>query len=654
MPRWLSLPRRAAVVALALSALHACKSSTEDEAPLEPLEIPAGCNPLVSEVDCLLPFPFDGFAIDDDATPSGRRIEYTDAAVLRDKDGGVVDFLGVHPTDGFSIVTPILAVLPGGPIDPSTLPSIDDPASSLLDDSSTILLEAETGRRILHFAELDPRTDDDDRRALTLRVLEPLQPDTRYVVALRGLQLVDGAAVATPEGFRRLRDAQTDADPSLDALAPRFDDEVFGALENHGVARDELQLAWDFTTRTTQTATADMLAIRDDVIAKLAVSGAEATITSVMEDPDPAAPIALRVRGELTVPLYLEQDVPTGRIARDGAGRPEANGTTTAEFLMIVPRSVFEDDVPARFVQFGHGFFGTKSEIVGSYVARFADETSSVVVAIDWIGMSEADLLYVAGDLQNDIGATYRFADRVHQAVANQIALAWAMKREFAELPELQRPGGGAYVDPDRVYFYGISMGHILGGIYTALAPDIDRAMLQVGGGAFTAIMFRSRNFGQFLDVLTVGIPDPLEQQKFAALSQTSLDPIDPVNYAQWLREYDGVEREILMHVGLGDTSVPSIATHIHARAAQLPLLTPTPRELDGFTTAGYPAPSGLVEFDLGVPAPLPEATAQAAADDTGVHVGQRELAAAIEQIDLFLRPGGAVEQTCDGACDPE
>jgi hypothetical protein len=321
---------------------------------------------------------------------------------------------------------------------------------------------------------------------------------------------------------------------------------------------------------------------------------------------------------------------------------------------MIIPRSVVDDDVPARMMQFGHGFFGTKSEIVSQYVGRFANETSSVIVAIDWIGMSEEDLLFVAGDLQSDIGATYRFADRVHQAVANQIALAWAMKRQFADLPELQRPGGGTYVDPDRMYFYGISMGHILGGVYVALAPDIDRAMLQVGGGAFSAIMFRSRNFGQFLDVLTVGLPDPLEQQKFAALSQTSLDVIDPVIYAQWLRAYDGVDREVLMHVALGDTSVPSIATHVHARAAEIPLLTPTPRELAGFEVAGYPAPSGLVEFDMGIPAPLPEVSAQAPSVDTGVHTGQRELAAAIAQIDLFLRPGGAIEQTCDGLCDPE
>jgi len=287
-------------------------------------------------------------------------------------------------------------------------------------------------------------------------------------------------------------------------------------------------------------------------------------------------------------------------------------------------------------------------------VARFATEPKSVVVAIDWIGMSEADLLFVAGDLQSDIGSTYRFADRVHQAVANQIALAWVMKREFPALPELQRPAGGAYVDPDRLYFYGISMGHILGGVYVALAPDIDRAMLQVGGGAFTSIMFRSRNFGHFLDVLSVGIPDPLEQQKFAALSQTSLDVIDPVTYAPWLRAYDGVERQVLMHVGLGDTSVPSISTHIHARASDIPLLTPTPRELAGFETANYPATSGLVEFDLGVPAPLPEAKAEASAEDTGVHGAQRELAAAIAQIDLFLSPDGLIEQTCDGPCDPE
>ncbi len=68
--------------------------------------------------------------------------------------------------------------------------------------------------------------------------------------------------VATPEGFRRLRDNRSHGDPALEPLQARFDRDVFPVLKTAGVVRSELQLAWDFTTGSDESISSDMLWVR--------------------------------------------------------------------------------------------------------------------------------------------------------------------------------------------------------------------------------------------------------------------------------------------------------------------------------------------------------------------------------------------------------
>lgn len=63
---------------------------------------------------------------------------------------------------------------------------------------------------------------------------------------------------------------------------------------------------------------------------------------------------------------------------------------------------------------------------------------------------------------------------------------------------------------------------------------------------------------------------------------------------------------------------------------------------------------SAIVAFDFGVPEPLPGTEANLPDVSTAGHNGLRKLDASMRQIDRFLRPGGRIEHTCDGICDPE
>jgi hypothetical protein len=630
-----------------LASLLLAGTACSDEATqpsLPPLEVPEGCNPLASENDCLLPFPSDFFLAEDPALPSGHRVKFTDAVKLKAQSGTLFDFTDLHPADGWSHGTQILALFPGG-VDATGLPSVSKPSAGT--DGPTVLLDAEHGEGVLHLAELDPRAPGDERRALLLRPLVRLRNQARYIVALRGLKAKDGSLVPTPEGFRRIREGLTKGDPLLAPLAQRYEQEIFPALAAAGVPRAELQLAWDFTTESEENVTRDMLDVRRLALEALEATPPVVSVSEVKDDVD--ANIARRITGTLRVPLFLESTQPGALLARDAQGRVRRNGEAEVPFTLQIPRSVWGQAVaPVRLLQFGHGFFGSRNEADGSFVRPFIQATKMVVLTVDWWGMSNADAPGVLAAMGGEPAQTLRFTDRVHQAMVNQIAVTQAARTTLKEIAPLKDNGVLVY-DPEQTYFYGISQGHILGGTYLALSPHLTRGVLSVGGADFTLMMFRARPFGLFLGAISQAVPDALDQQKFAALLQTGFDRIDPLTYAPHVltSPYPGApaSRRLLVQYGLGDAQVPNVATELHARALGLVQQLPATREVPALPhQQGAVEGSALVQFDFQLPEPLPGTVADLPSQDNPVHEGVRRDTAGRDQVDRFLRPDGRVE----------
>ena len=620
----------------------------------DPLYVPEGCNPLAAAWDCLLPYPSDHF-LTDAPTPTGRRVAYTPQAVPTTTEGASIDLTLRDAADGFSWATPILAVFPEG-LDPSSLtPVLGDFDRSMTALSPTLLLRADDGAPVAHVAELDPRAETDDRRALVLHPVAPLDENTRYIVAFHGLTRADGTPHPAPAGFAAVRDGAAPDHPLFGPLTARYHAGIFPVVEAFGVDTNDLQLAWDFTTGTREFVTRDMLAMRARALERFDASPPAVTITSSEDTPD-SETIFRVIKGTIEVPLFLTDTTPEGVLARGEDGAPAIGGTAQADFLMIVPRSVAAAQTPARVLQFGHGFFGDRREVTGSFVHEFADQTGMVVIAVDWWGMSEPDRFPVAQRLADAPPSAAQFIDRVHQAMINQIAVPYALRGGLAQAAETHVDDRMVY-DPEQVYFYGISQGHILGGTYLALAPDVDRGILSVGGAGLSGMMFRALPFAAFLYVIGRTLPDALDQQKWVAMSQTVFDRIDPVTYAPWVLR-GGPEpsptRRVLMHIGIGDTSVPNIAAHVHANALGLSSMSPAPRAIWGLPLAQAPFDgSAIVEFDYGID-PLPDLEADFPDSSNHVHEDVRRSTPGIEQVDRFLRPGGVIEQTCDGPCDPD
>lgn len=652
----------ALVVIVAVASIAACSSSSSDEAPLA---VPDGCQPLLDGKECLLPYPSDHFLVADATMPSGHRVVTRGAAKLVNDDGVSADVTEWRPIDGYSRVPVIAAVLPGD-VTAQGFPRYLDPlAASQTAASPTILLDTSTGELVPHYADVDPHADGPGAQAIVLHPLVVLKPSTRYVVALHGVRGSDGATSPPGEGFRRLRDKSA-KEPALVAVATRFESDVFAPLEGAGIHRAELQLAWDFTTTSGALQAKHMLKVRDDTIAWLGAQHPQVAVDAVEDD---AAKGGWRiVRGHVTGPSFVASADPGAALSLDANGEVTQNGTVTFPFTAVVPAAVRDSFAPGRALAYGHGVFGTRAEVESASVHTIANQLHAVVFGIDWWGMSKDDLGIVLDGLVSTPSQALRFSDRVHQAMANWIAMQDAILTTLAALPELHRPtdpsapgvvgdgaggtnAGNLVYDSSTVAFLGISQGGILGSTLAALAPALHRVCISVGGGGISHMMFRSNAFQPLLGFLGLHLHSPLDRQKFVATLQALLDRIDPAAYASMVLAAplpgSPSDRRVLMQVGLGDAAVPNPSSWLEASALGVPELTPNPLAVPGLAQAAPPVPSGITVIDFGID---PSVNREAVSfPDNPVHEGVRVMPAALTQMDHFLADGTIVD-TCAGA----
>lgn len=661
--------RLACLVSLVGLAAMGCSDGGETPAnpPLPPLAIPEGCNPIAFENDCLLPYPSDFYLADDASMPSGKRVQIPEAARMKDKNEKSFDFNERYPIDGFSHHQPILVHFKEGVSTAGVVFHTDDPAKSLLPESKVILLDAATGLPVPVWAEVDRNTLDPADQAFLLRPFVRLENGKRYIVALQGLATdTEGQAgplLAPPEGFKRIRDILTAGDPVLGPIAVRYEKDVFPALTAFGVNRSTLQLAWDFTTSSEEMNTRDLITMRDDLVAKLEANPPVVSVVKVTENtPADNENIWLRIEGTMKVPLYMESVEPGAMLHRDASGKVAQNGEADVPFTLQVPHSLNPADgtfEPARILQYGHGFFGLGEEINYSFMRGYTNERKFIAAAVDLWGMSEPDVDFVLQKAFSEPGAVFDFVDRIHQGIVNYIALTYALKGPIAELAEVKRFDKPLY-DPAKLYYYGISQGAIFGVPMIALNPLLDRAALGVGGGPYSLMMSRSASYQQLYSVLQGQIQNPLTTMKLMSLSQGIWDRVDPMTYAPHLLKdtypKSPANRHVLMQIGIGDHSVNNLGSHLVARASGIPLFEPSPRPIWGLESTTTPtADDALVVIDFKLATePGLECRVPTEAEKNDVHEGVRRNVKVKDQLDLFFQPDGQIENTCEGACDPE
>lgn len=613
--------------------------------------------------DCLLPFPSDFLTAPDETTDTGRRVNYSEATMPRNVDGVAIDPVPYRRNDGFSPGTSIFLLVPGVDLAMTGAAPITDIERSLDADTPIVIVNAATGARHPSWSELDANASTDAVRTLVIRTAVNLDPGGRYIVALRNLKNAAGDTIEPAAAFAALRDGPPSSDPVVEARRPHME-EIFSTLDDAGIGRDDLYLAWDFTVASTRNTTERLLHIRDDAFERLGDAAPSFTVTEV--ENDVGGRIFRRVTGTFEVERYVDSIEAPARFVLDENGLPTHQPTPQpATFICNIPRAALADAtataVPARASIYGHGLLGSNSEVNAGNVRDMANEHNFVFCATKWMGMANDDVPN-ALQILREAGKFPSFADRQQQGILNQLFLARLMIHAdgFVSDAAFQDMASTPVIDTSEVFFDGNSQGGIFGGTLMAVAQDITRGVLGVPGFRYSMLLRRSIDFDIYAVVFEPSYPNEIQQALGLSLIQMLWDRSEPSGYARYITNDplpNTPAHYVLLHPAFGDHQVANVATEIEARtigaSIHQPAIAPGRHtDVDPYfdipAIPSYPFDgSAMVVWDSGEPAPPVENLPPR--DGTDPHGDPRSDPAARVQKSEFLKTGGAVVDVCAG-----
>lgn len=321
-----------------------------------------GCDFLVAAY-CQFPWPSNALTVADDSTATGRRLDLQLAGMPMNIAGIPVDPAEWNVEDGFSQGQMMLTHVPELDLEATGAASLTDIEASLEADAPIFIIDAQTlerhpiwieydtsntastpvcdaapgvselfaligdapeglGDALSSLSEgcatalapvfaalgdaLDPALPNNafkvDPPALILRPGINFQEGHRYIVAMRDLRTSDGTLIPAPAEFRVFRDRHPSDLEAVKARRPAMED-ILQRLAAHGVARDTLYMAWDFTVRSSASVAKSTLGMRDRALETLADGAPAFEVVSVEDFAE--GDTLRRVEGRMTVPNFL-------------------------------------------------------------------------------------------------------------------------------------------------------------------------------------------------------------------------------------------------------------------------------------------------------------------------------------------------------------
>jgi hypothetical protein len=633
---------------------------------------------ILNNAECLLPYPSSRFLVDNPGSAPFNDLLISIPQVGMPVLGGpllVPDPL--NELDGFSPTVQILMHFPQGVdvaasdasrlLDPDCCGQLNQTPyqdvrthddRSLDADSPTVLMDAVTGQRILHWVEMDARPDAPaeipERQAMFLRPAASLVPGRRYIVAVRDLVDPVAAPVLPEAAFEALRDDQPSTIPALESR--RADMEaIFQTLETNGVSRNDLILAFDFVVQSQHQLTHQMLTMRDEVLTDIdanpgtwqashidLASHAAYNAANLNDCAVPGTQIWRKVKMTIDAPNYLAGPLSDNHIPFlnvDANNVPIQNTTPGEETVaanvdFMIPCSVFNGAVTVRPLLLGHGLFGNGAGMVdgvaGGLLDQFADDGFPYIAgATDFRGLSSFDFVWVGAGIigllpgQHQLNNFPSLAARLKQGMLHTLILAHLMNstilNDFAEFQTDPGMGSSTGVFPgasEQQFYVGISLGGIMGTWLAALTSDIERFNVDVPGINFSMLLQRSTQFSTFEGQLnTVGLNDPMDTALGLGLLHeqwVSSEPASAVRHVTGLVDAPlddytgspGIAKRMLMTVAWTDHQVSNQVSEIAARSMALPHLQGSLQQgLVGLTDTPEGAgglDSALVIYDTG------------------------------------------------------
>jgi hypothetical protein len=663
------------LVAIALLALPGAASA---EAVRAPAATSKRCDP-IDPARCLLPWPNDYFTKRDPRTATGRVLALTRRMMPRNGSGVPIEPADYNRSDGFSPGQVIVTKVPGldtpAALRRTRAVPITDMARAFDRRQPIVVIDAQSGARHLIWAELDARATQPRNVALLVHPGVSWKEGHRYIVALRSLRDARGRLLRPSRAFRRYRDRIPTRSPAFERRRPHME-EIFRALQGARIGRENLYLAWDFTVSSRRSLSQRLLAIRDRAFRSLGDTNLEDlrvagrppryTIDSVQEFP--SGPVLREVHGRVTVPCYLNRRgcPPGSRFRLDRRGLPvrRLDNTTRAPFICIVPRAASPSNraLPALF---GHGLFGSASDLVGAVGSAFS-AVNALPCAADFTGLAREDLANLAG-VSRELSNFPTVPDRLQQGLLNFMYLGRLMihPQGLGADPRF-RSGGGSIINRRALSYLGASLGGIEGGALTAVAPDYTRAALVVPGMNFSLLLPRSTQADPYFALADASYRDELTRALILSMIGQLWERGEANAYAQHMTRnpYPNTPlHEVMLHMAFGDHQVANVATEVEARTIGARLRTPAldpRRSTDRRPFYGVRRISrlpfggnALVVWDIGPlradgagtpPAPTTNVAPRAGRDPHAVTAF--EPVAAVQFLQ-FLRPGGAFVNVC-------
>ncbi|MEM7436180.1 MAG: hypothetical protein AAF436_13565 [Myxococcota bacterium] len=565
-----------------------------------------------------VPFPDDAWLVPDPTQRTGQRL----AVAIPQREADVRSVLGrlafaIGMSDGYSPLGPLVVEVSDRP-DPVSLPTT--PTESLDPMATLGLFDVDPGspsygERVpfeLYTRSAGTAGDPTPQHAIIAFPSVPLTPTGQYafVVTKRALTRPDRgfspsafmasvlapAIESEPDAVTSQRDILTSALAGLASATPPL-------------LADDIALVTRFTVRSTDQFALTPLRMREQI---QALPPPSFTIDEVRPGNGVVEAV---VEGTWEVPEW--RDGP--RIARDDQGLPRVITTRQIPFILTIPRTAAETPAPVTMYQ--HGNPGSAQEEVPELLNQYLGDLGHAVVGFTDTVNRELDqgsqslLSVLLGPLLLN-GVLPEFD---MQTTGEQLAfLRFIPQLRNLDVVPLGNPDGQPDLDIGKPLTYvGISAGANRGQALVPYAPELEAAVLVVGGARYGETLFATDTINPdgvgspLLDGASLFAPNirPIDIWFGIGLAQLAFDPQDPHNHASFMYanpiEIDGTLKKpsVLVQEGIGDTRIPNNATRSLAFAlGSTPLVgpiaepvpylelatTPLTANVDANTTSAY------------------------------------------------------------------
>jgi len=476
---------------------------------------------------------------------------------------------------GFSPINPIILRMPD--VNCDECPPWKNPTPG---EGSVLLVDLTTGEFLPVFAEMDANKGAEDPTLIIRpQIAMPYDHDIGVVVTT--------AAMSRPERFQNLVDGVADSE-----MQGHFTD-LLANLGKMGVSEGDIALAWDFPI-------GDGTLPARSAVSQVDLPGTwDLSLVRNLDDGDDVPRHTWRSAfGVFDVQDFRDDDL---LLDLNDDGSVNEMGSDTAKMVVIIPESVI--DAPAGSVPimlYGHGLLSSPQidlyDSSGWAPHELANELGMIVIATNWGGL-DADELGHAISVALDFAQMPKLTSAMIQGQVNAATMIdLIIDGDLLTDPVFEGAQGQQLADVDEVYYWGISMGGILGGVAMAHNPEIKAGVFHVGGGAWSTLLERSRNWTTFEYMVLDSVPNPEDRQTFYAMSQLFWDAVDPLAYSDDLKT-----RNILLQESYGDDAVSNMTTRMLARSIELPLLTPSVDDTYGLDQLAADLPAGsraMTQFD--------------------------------------------------------